>query len=225
MSLFDKINKKISMKISKEELPDLTEISAEYKILVLGDSQVGKTSLCNRLSLNEFNLEIKPTTQSKCYAKTIKLFDQLIQLYLIDIDDQTYKTQKNVLYSDVKGAIIVYNITEPSSFESIDDYIKDIRAHLGDNIPLLLIGNKTDLSSLKVINTKSLIIKAKEYNTNDNCEISEVNCIEKDLVKKAIKKLIANIYYESIPKSQQEHFDNLFNPKVIEKKMNNDDNK
>lgn len=214
MSLYDKISQKISMKFPKEETTALTELFAEYKILIIGDSQVGKTSICNRLTLNEFNLEIKPTTRSECYTKTIKLFDQLIQLYFIDTDEQTYKTQKDSLYKDVNGVIIVYNIAQQSSFDSIDNYKKDIKEYLGLNIPLLIIGNKTDLFTLKLISTENLIIKAKEYNANNNCEISEVNCIEEHLVKKAIKKLVAMVYYDNIPESQQKHFDNLFNPKM-----------
>jgi GTPase SAR1 family protein len=54
----------------------------EYKILLLGEKSVGKSSVCTRFALNEFNLEIKPTLLSECYTKTLKLFEQVIKVYL-----------------------------------------------------------------------------------------------------------------------------------------------
>ena len=59
--------------------------TTEYIIYVMGDSLVGKSSLCMRFALNEFNLEIKPSRTTECYVKRIKLFDKDIKVVLIDL--------------------------------------------------------------------------------------------------------------------------------------------
>ena len=91
-SIYESITKKLKLKINcqKEELLDLkskknnNEI-IEYKILIIGDRFTGKTSFCQRFALNEFNLEIKSTSQSECYLKTILLLNKEIRVYLIDV--------------------------------------------------------------------------------------------------------------------------------------------
>ena len=93
----------------------------EYKILILGEKMVGKSSICSRFSQNEFNLEIKPSTQTECYPKTVKLLDQYIRVYLIDVSSDTLKNPKSFIFSDVKGALIVYDITKTKTFDKIDD--------------------------------------------------------------------------------------------------------
>ena len=65
------------MKIKQTGDEDIkTDNYLEYKILVLGEKMVGKSSICTRFAMNEFNLEIKPSTQCECYPKTVKLFEE-----------------------------------------------------------------------------------------------------------------------------------------------------
>ena len=70
------------MKIKQTGDEDIkTDNYLEYKILVLGEKMVGKSSICTRFAMNEFNLEIKPSTQCECYPKTVKLFEELIKAF------------------------------------------------------------------------------------------------------------------------------------------------
>ena len=143
MSIFNKLqSQKITIKyLDEEEMDQIkSEKIIEYKILVIGDHLVGKSSLCLRFAKNEFNLEIKPTKDNECYIKALKLFDIIIKLYLIDTTTDIFKIAKNdILFEDVKGIIVVYDITKIKSFENCQSWINEIRQNIGNLIPIMLI--------------------------------------------------------------------------------------
>ena len=134
MSIFKKIqDQKITIKyLDEDELAQIdTEKIIEYKVLVVGDHLVGKSSLCLRFAKNEFNLEIKPTKENECYVKILKLFDITIKLYLIDTTSDLNKMIKNNnLFEDVKGIIVVYDITKIKSFDNCKLQINEIRQNV-----------------------------------------------------------------------------------------------
>ena len=102
----------------------------EYKLLIIGDKFTGKTSFCLRFALNEFNLEIKSSEQSRCYLKTILLLDKRIKLYLIDVINSMINLNEELL-KEVKGVIAIYDITKLKTFESTEKLIKEVRQKIG----------------------------------------------------------------------------------------------
>ena len=149
----------------------------EYKFLVIGDNLSGKTSFCLKFAKNEFNLEIKPSKEINCYLKTLILFDKEIKIYLIDINENiinNYKNLNNIFYSDVKGVFALYDITKVKSFENTLKLVENLREKLGNVIPFILVGNKSDLKNLKNINIEDVKNKSKKY----KCINKEGNCIE-----------------------------------------------
>ena len=70
MNIVSDLSKWIKTKFQPSQKDE--DSSMEYKILILGEHEVGKTSVCNRFIMNEFNLEIKPTKESECYTKNIQ---------------------------------------------------------------------------------------------------------------------------------------------------------
>ena len=181
----------------------------EYKILILGDHLVGKSSLCMRFTMNEFNLEIKSSDKFECYVKTVRLFDQTIKVYLIDVCDRI-KNQNKLIYNDVKGAILLYDITKNKSFENIDNWKKDLVENCGENVPFILIGNKKDLKFLRNVDNDEAIEKSNNF----GCEFFETSCIDTDSVINAIKILIARIFYNDLNETQKEHYRVLFNKHI-----------
>lgn len=201
MKLFNKLSKWIKMKFNSED-KDEKDDSLEYKILVLGERLVGKSSICIRFTQNEFNLEIKPTTQSKCYAKSMKLFEQLIKIYIVDIDENVMSNDRSYLYSDVKGAFIVYDVTKSKTFEKVENWILDLRQNTSSNIPIVLCGNKSDLNFLRNVDYEEGLEKAN----NLNCEFIETSCIDLTSVKEAFKLIVAKIYFNDLPDSKKNYF-------------------
>ena len=181
----------------------------EYKILILGDHLVGKSSLCMRFTMNEFNLEIKSSDKFECYVKTVRLFDQTIKVYLIDVCDRI-KNQNKLIYNDVKGAILLYDITKNKSFENIENWKDDLVNNCGENVPFILIGNKKDLKFLRNVDNDEAIEKSNNF----GCEFFETSCIDTDSVINAIKILIARIFYNDLNETQKEHYRVLFNKHI-----------
>ena len=149
MNIVSNLSKWIKTKFQPSQKDE--DSSMEYKILILGEHEVGKTSVCNRFIMNEFNLEIKPTKESECYTKNIQFFEEKLKIYIVDVDTNVMNTNHSYLYTDVKGAIVLYDVTKHKSFEKIDTWVVDMRQNISNKIPILIVGNKNDLSFLKCV--------------------------------------------------------------------------
>ena len=207
-SIYDSITKKLKLKIisQKEELSDLNTKSKknnneiiEYKILIVGDRYTGKTSFCLRFALNEFNLEIISSNQSECYLKTILLLDKEIKVYLLDVINSINNLKEEVI-KDVKGVIAIYDITRAKSFEFADKLIKEMRQKIGNIVPIILVGNKSDLKFLRDIDYD----EAEEKANSLNCTLKEINCVDEDSVHDIIKYLVAKIFFNDLDESEKE---------------------
>ena len=211
-SIYDSITKKLKLKIicQKDEQSDLSTKSKkydneilEYKILIVGANCSGKTSFCLRFALNEFNLEIKSSTQSECYLKTILLLDKEIKIYLIDVLASLNNLNKGLL-KDVKGVIAIYDITKSKSFDFTEKLIKEIRQKIGNITPIILVGNKNDLKFLRDIDYE----EAEEKANSLNCILKEINCVDEDSVHDIIKYLVAKIFYNDLDEIEKDNIKN-----------------
>lgn len=204
MNLFNNLSKWLQMKFQSNGNDDHHIV---YKILIVGEHEVGKSSFCSRFSLGEFNLEIKPTKKSECYEKTLHFFEEKLKVYLIDVDSDIMRTDHSYLYSDVKGAIVLYDVTKYKSFEKIDTWVIDMQQNIGNKIPILIVGNKSDLSFLKCIHEVELNQKAN----NLNCDYIETTCVDTESVDRAVKFLIGKIYYLDLPENKRNYLKNYLN--------------
>lgn len=200
MDLFKNLNKWLKIKIYSETAEDTSYL--EYKILILGDKSVGKSSFCNRFCLNEFSLEIKPSTNCECYVKTVKLFDQYIKLYIIDTVETILSNDRHELYSDVKGVMVLYDMTKQSNFEKIEKWIIDVKQRINPSLPVMIVGHKKDLSFLRNVDTE----EGKEKAEKNSCLFFETSCIDEDSVDLAFKTIVASIYYNDMPESKKSYF-------------------
>ena len=209
-SIYESIIKKLKLKIisQPEELLDLKQKNKnknndneimEYKLLIIGDKFTGKTSFCLRFALNEFNLEIKSSEQSRCYLKTILLLDKEIKVYLIDVINSMNNLNEELL-KEVKGVIAIYDITKLKTFESTEKLIKEVRQKIGNIIPILMLGNKNDLKYLRDIDYDDSIEKANSL----NCILKEINCVDENSVHDTIKYLVAKIFFNDLDDIEKE---------------------
>lgn len=177
----------------------------EYKFFVIGEHTSGKTSFCLKFSKNKFNLEEKPSTQIECYLKTLILFGKEIKIYLIDFnEDLLNKNISNNFYNDIKGVFALYDSTKIKNFEKTVEIMKKLKEKIGNIIPFLLIGNKTDLKNLKEINLEDAKNKTKKL----KCDCKETNCIDENSVNKVVKYFISNVYYNDLDDIEKEKIKN-----------------
>ena len=142
--------------INIEEIP-ISEISFpaqehskedfKLKVVLLGDSGVGKTNLISRYVTNKFDEDTKSTIGVEFFCKTYKVNnDKIIKVEIWDTAGQErYKSITSVYYKGSKGAFIVYDITSRKSFDNIDKWINEIKEKNANEVKLIIIGNKIDL--------------------------------------------------------------------------------
>ena len=133
----------------------------DLKVILLGESGVGKTNLINRVMGEEFNEGEISTTNSSFSLKKLKLGQTEYSVKLWDtIGQEKFRHLTKLFYSDSKIVIFVYDISIKESFDALKDYwVKDINDKLGENIIKGVVGNKID----KVIEEQVTPEEGEEY--------------------------------------------------------------
>ena len=144
-----------------------------FKIIIVGDSAVGKSCITNRAIKNVFQEKNIPTIGFESMEFCVKIDEKIIKLQLWDTCGQEqYRSLITNFYRNSSLAIIVYSITDRSSFENIDTWYKDIRAYTNPDIKIFLIGNKLDLEEKRKVKKEEGENFVKEYNLNKFIEAS-----------------------------------------------------
>lgn len=159
-----------------------------FKIVIIGDSGVGKSNLLSRYVLNEFHTESKATVGVELQSKIFQISEHVIKVQLWDTAGQErYKSITAAYFKGAKGAMMVYDITRKESFESIDRWQQQIK-ELGDpDASLILCGNKADLQQNRAVPTDKAIDKAK----NIGASFMETSAADETNVEAAFKTLIS----------------------------------
>ena len=130
-----------------EILPqDIGEPDHVYKIIIIGDSGVGKTCLTYRATTGKFHESETPTLGFEFFPLFVKYKDKILKLELWDTCGQeAYRSLIKSFYINSSMAIIVYSKDDKKSFESISEWIRQCRSLCSVNTKYILIGNKKDL--------------------------------------------------------------------------------
>lgn len=116
-----------------------------YKFLILGDTSVGKTSFIEKYSKNTFNFNQKSTVGIDYSILTSSYDNKNIKLQIWDTAGQErYRSIVKSFYQGSHGILLMYDITNPSTFEGISNWMKEIKEKNGE-VALVLCGNKCDL--------------------------------------------------------------------------------
>ncbi|WLF79177.1 Rab GTPase ypt6 [Lodderomyces elongisporus] len=130
---------------------DRTNILKKYKIVFLGDQSVGKTSLITRFMYDTFDETYATTIGIDFLSKTMYLEDgKTIRLQLWDTAGQErFRSLIPSYIRDSHVAVICYDITNKKSFTNLNKWIKDVKLERGDDVIMVLVGNKSDLANDK----------------------------------------------------------------------------
>eukprot|EP01103_Thecamoeba_quadrilineata_P002308 TRINITY_DN12284_c0_g1_i1.p1 TRINITY_DN12284_c0_g1~~TRINITY_DN12284_c0_g1_i1.p1 ORF type:complete len:212 (+),score=25.54 TRINITY_DN12284_c0_g1_i1:52-687(+) len=136
-----------------------------FKIILIGDSGVGKTSLLSRLVKNEFNEDSLVTKGVEMNFTFITVDNVRIRLTFWDTAGQErFRTMTSNYYRGANGVLIVYDVTEGSSLESVHiNWVPELARFAPTNILAMLVGNKTDLVADRVVTTHAGQKFAKEH--------------------------------------------------------------
>ena len=178
-----------------EEL-DSQEFKGDYKlkIVVIGDSRVGKTNLIKRFITNTFNQNSKSTLGVEFISKLYKIKDRILKVEIWDTAGQErYKSITSVYYKGAKGALVVYDITSKISFNNLDKWMTEIKDITSKDIRLMIIGNKIDLKQFREVTIEEAVVKAKEF----GIPLVETSALDATNVNKAFNALLIEIYNQA----------------------------
>eukprot|EP01083_Nonionella_stella_P001537 4424_1 len=134
------------------------------KLLMIGDSGVGKSCLLLRFSDDQFTTSFITTIGIDFKIKTIELDGKRIKLQIWDTAGQErFRTITTAYYRGAMGILLVYDVTDEQSFMNIRNWIRNIEQHAADTVNKVLIGNKSDMVEDKVIDSNRAQELADEY--------------------------------------------------------------
>lgn len=118
----------------------------DFKVVLLGEGCVGKTSLVLRYVDNKFNAQHISTQQASFLVKKLNIAGKRINLSIWDTAGQEkFHALGPIYYRSSNGAILVYDITDEDSFQMVKNWVKELRKMLGSDVCLVIAGNKNDL--------------------------------------------------------------------------------
>ena len=137
-------------------MSDSQEDEEETKVILVGESGVGKTNLINIVTGGEFNSNEETSSNASFLMKKLKVKDKEYTIKLWDtIGQERLRTLTRLFYNDSKIAIFVYDITRKDSFEEIKNYwVKDVEEKLGKDIIRGVVANKKDLFLNEEVSTE-----------------------------------------------------------------------
>ena len=131
---------------------DYTEFDLSFKVIVIGNSAVGKTCLTTKATKDIFLDNHQSTIGFEFFSFMIKIENKIIKLQIWDTCGQeTYRSLISNFYKTSSLAFILYSITDRKSFEDIEKWVKELRTNCSPDIKIFLIGNKNDLEESRII--------------------------------------------------------------------------
>ena len=121
------------------------------KLLILGDARSGKTSIRRQFCENKFSESYATTIGCEFCTRSFNIENKITKLQIWDLAGQErFRSLTRIYYRQTKGAMIVYDVTDRSSFEKVERFIKELRSEAGQDVPIVLVGNKIDLERKRV---------------------------------------------------------------------------
>ncbi|XP_042411660.1 ras-related protein Rab11D-like [Zingiber officinale] len=163
-----------------------------FKLVLIGDSGVGKSNLLSRFTRNEFNLESKSTIGVEFATRSISVDGKVLKAQIWDTAGQErYRAITSAYYRGAVGALLVYDVTRRATFENVSRWLKELRDHTDPNIVVMLIGNKSDLRHLVAVPTED----GKAYAESESLYFMETSALEAKNVNTAFEEVLAHIYH------------------------------
>lgn len=171
---------------SKEEFDFL------FKVVLIGDTGVGKSNLLSRFTRNEFTYDSKTTIGVEFATKNIPVDgNKVVKAQIWDTAGQErYRAITSAYYRGAVGALLVYDISRSSTFDNVERWLKELRDHADSNIVIMLVGNKSDLSHKRQVETET----ALEYATKNKLAFIETSAMESVGVDDGFTRIVAEIY-------------------------------
>lgn len=144
----------------------------QFKVVLLGESAVGKSSLVLRFVKREFHEFQESTIGAAFLTQTVQIDDTTVKFEIWDTAGQErYHSLAPMYYRGAQAALIVYDITSKDSFNKAQNWVRELQKQASSNIVIALVGNKVDLATKRAVEFK----EAKEYADENNLLFMEAS--------------------------------------------------
>ena len=172
-------------------MAEIEEYEMMVKVILIGDSGVGKTNIMSKFLKNQFMEESKATIGVEFGSKLFNHEGHKIKAQIWDTAGQEkYKAITGAYYKGSKGALVVYDITQKKTFENIEKWVNDLKAAGDPKITIILIGNKNDLDDKRQVSKDQGEEKARSF----GCAFLETSAYSGDNIDKAFNLMVKEIY-------------------------------
>ena len=156
---------------NEEEEGDANKDIIEFKIILIGNVSVGKTSIFNKFTTGDFSKIYKSTIAAEFKSKLLKVNKNLwAKLVIWDTcGTENYRSLTRQYYRGADGAIVIFDLTDQSSFNDLKKWIKDIKNYGEKDIQIIIVGNKLDLFNQR---------KVTQSQANNFCNENKYKYIE-----------------------------------------------
>ncbi|KAE8689443.1 Ras-related protein RABA1g [Hibiscus syriacus] len=162
-----------------------------FKLVLIGDSGVGKSNLLTRFTKNEFSLESRSTIGVEFATRNVHVNGKVVKAQVWDTAGQErYRAITSAYYRGALGALVVYDVTRNISFKSVQRWLKELRDHIDANVVIMLVGNKSDLRHLRAVSTE----EGKAFAENEKVCFLETSALESLNVENAFAEVLTQVY-------------------------------
>jgi Ras-related protein Rab-11A len=162
-----------------------------FKVVIVGDSFVGKTNIMSKYLKNEFHEDSKATVGVEFGSRQFNIDGHVIKAQIWDTAGQErYKAITSAYYKGAKGAFIVYDITRKESFDNVTKWAEQLKSSADKNLTIIIIGNKVDLEDQRQIKAEEGQNKANELES----AFIETSASSGTNLDKAFEMMINEVY-------------------------------
>ncbi|XP_063283883.1 ras-related protein Rab-3B [Pelobates fuscus] len=158
-----------------------------FKLLIIGNSSVGKTSFLFRYADDTFTSAFVSTVGIDFKVKTVYRNDKRVKLQIWDTAGQErYRTITTAYYRGAMGFILMYDITNEASYTAVQDWATQIKTYSWDNAQVILVGNKCDMEDERIVPSE----KGMQLADQLGFEFFEASAKENIQVKQVFERLV-----------------------------------
>jgi len=181
----------------------MTQVPKIFKIVLIGDGAVGKTSLRRNYLGKSFRENYLMTIGADFSVKQVPYEDYIINLQIWDLAGQPrFSEVRGAYYTNCYGALVVFDVTRPNTFQNVDYWINElIRYNDNKLVPIVIIGNKTDLRGTTPVEIQVDKNMAMAYAATLTewgglkVDYTETSALSGQNVGSSFERLIDKIYY------------------------------
>lgn len=145
----------------------------DIKIVLVGETNVGKTCIVRRVTSNVFDNTANPTLGAGYSSKHVTISGTDVHLQIWDTaGTERYRGMAPMYYREAKAALVCFSIVNAESFEKVDYWASSLKSNLGTAAKIFLVGNKADLAAERVVSETEAEVLATEIGAESYVEVS-----------------------------------------------------